>query len=321
LSRGRRAEEEARKDQLNVAEVTLGELTWVNVTGPSLAEMEYLRERFGFHPLALEDCMSRVQLPKVDDYDEDNYLFLVLHFPLFDKEMRLTVASQVAIFVGRDYVVTVHRGDLRPLVKLFEDCRSSEAVRQGVMGQSVGFLLYRVLDGLVDYCFPILRKLIEAVDNLELRILDVRARGLVRELSLTERDLISYRRIVRPQITVLEQMEQTEYPFLKLDPDVYFGDLADHMRRIHAELEDLHEVVDSFYSTHSTLVTHQTNEVIRVLTIVGTVMLAPVLISGLYGMNVPLPMRDSDWALPVLIGISALVSVCMLVFFRFRRWI
>jgi len=312
----------AVQDQnLNVSEVVLGDLTWVNIVGPSLAEMEYLRQRFDFHPLALDDCMSKVQLPKVDDYDEQQYLFLVLHFPLFNREMRLTVPSQVSIFVGRDYVVTVHRGDLRPLVKLFQDCEASEPVRQSLMEQSVGYLLYRILDALVDYCFPILNKVIEAVDNLEMRILDVRARGLVRELSMVERDMISYRRIVRPQITALEQLERHEYPFLKLDPDVYFGDLADHMRHIHAELEDLNAVLDTFYNTHSTLITHHTNEVIRVLTIIGTVMLAPVLISSLYGMNVPLPLDDSRWALLILLGISAVASAGMLAFFRFRRWI
>jgi magnesium transporter len=283
--------------------------------------MEYLRERFNFHPFALDDCMSRVQLPKMDDYDDRHHLFLVLHFPLFDREMHITVPSQVSMFVGQDYVVTVHRGDLRPLVKLFQDCQESEGVRHSLMGQSVGYLLYRVLDALVDYCFPILNKVIEAVDNLEMRILDVRARGLVGELSMVERDIISYRRIVRPQISVLELLERNEYPFLKLDPDVYYGDLADHMRRIRAELEDLKAVLDTFYSTHSTLVLHHTNEVMRVLTIVGTVLLAPVLVSSLYGMNVPLPMEDSPWALVILICISLAVSGGMLALLRFRKWI
>ena len=308
-----------KEEQLNVESLTWGDLTWINIEPPTERETEYLAQIYPFHPLDLEGCLSRVQRPKIDEYKD--YLFLVLHFPLFNREMRLTVPSQVSIFVGRDYVVTVHRGDLRPLVKLFQDCETSEAVCQNLMEQSVGYLLYRILDALVDSCFPILNKVIEAVDNLEMRILDVRARGLVRELSMVERDMISYRRIVRPQIAALEQLERHEYPFLKLDPDVYFGDLADHMRHIHAELEDLNAVLDTFYNTHSTLITHHTNEVIRVLTIIGTVMLAPVLISGLYGMNVPLPLEDSRWALVILLGISAVASAGMLAFFRFRRWI
>lgn len=307
--------------RLNVADVSHQGLTWVNVVGPTLGEMTYLEERFAFHPLALDDCLSRVQLPKVDEYDEPHHLFLVLHFPLFDRQMRITLPSQVSIFVGPDYVVTVHRGDLRPLTKLFQDCQESEVVREAIMGQSVGFLLYRMLDGLVDSCFPILNKVTEAVDNLEVMVSDVRARELVRELSVTQRDIISYRRIVRSQMGVLELLERKEYPFLKLDPDVYFGDLADHMRRISVELENLRDVMDTLYNTHFTLTSHRTNEVIRVLTIIGTVMLAPVIISGLYGMNVPLPLEKSPQAFGILIGISAAVSAVMLVFFRLRRWI
>ena len=309
------------EQRLNIAEVSHQGLTWVNVVGPTLGEMAYLKERFAFHTLALDDCLSRVQLPKVDEYDEPHHLFLVFHFPLFDREMRITLPSQVSIFVGPDYVVTVHRGDLRPMVKLFQDCQESEVVRQGTMGQSVGYLLYHILDGLVDYCFPILNKVTEAVDNLEVRVVDIRARELARELSIAQRDIISYRRIVRPQISVLELLERKEYPFLKLDPDVYFGDLADHMRRISVELENLKDVMDTLYNTHFTLTSHRTNEVVRVLTIIGTIMLAPVIVSGLYGMNVPLPLEKSPQAFGILIAISAAISAVMLIYFRLRRWI
>ena len=307
--------------RLNIAEVSHQGLTWVNVVGPTLGEMTYLEGRFAFHTLALDDCLSRVQLPKVDEYDDPRHLFLVLHFPLFDRQMRITRPSQVSIFVGPDYVVTVHRGDLRPLTKLFQDCQESEVIRQGTMGQSVGYLLYRILDGLVDYCFPILNKVMEAVDKLEVQVYDVRAPELIRELSVAERDIISYRRIVRPQISVLELLERKEYPFLRLDPDVYFGDLADHMRRISVELENLKDVMDTLYNTHFTLTSHRTNEVVRVLTIIGTIMLAPVIVSGLYGMNVSLPLGNSAQAFGILLGISAAISAVMLVFFRLRRWI
>ena len=307
--------------RLNIAEVSHQGLTWVNVVGPTLGEMTYLEGRFAFHTLALDDCLSRVQLPKVDEYDDPHHLFLVLHFPLFDRQMRITRPSQVSIFVGPDYVVTVHRGDLRPLTKLFQDCQESEVVRQGTMGQSVGYLLYRILDGLVDYCFPILNKVMEAMDKLEVQVYDVRAPELIRELSVAERDIISYRRIVRPQISVLELLERKEYPFLRLDPDVYFGDLADHMRRISVELENLKDVMDTLYNTHFTLTSHRTNEVVRVLTIIGTIMLAPVIVSGLYGMNVSLPLGNSAQAFGILLGISAAISAVMLVFFRLRRWI
>ncbi|MCE2463537.1 MAG: magnesium transporter CorA family protein [Dehalococcoidia bacterium] len=309
---------EQAQQELNIKKIACGSVSWLDVEMPTLAEMEYLRTTFDFHTLALDDCLSRVQLPKMDDYDD--YLFLVLHFPLFNQEARLTVPSQVSIFVSGDYLVTVHRGDLRPLMKLFADCEASEPVRKNVMGHSSGYLLYQVLDGLVDYCFPSLNKVIERVDDLEVRVFDMAAKDLARELLVTKRDILAYRRIVRPQIEVLELLEKKEYPFLKVDPDVYFGDLADHMRRISVELEDLKEVIQGLHDTHVSLTTDRTNEVIRTLTIIATIMLPLSVLSGLYGMNVSLPFDSSPYAFLVVLGVMAIVAGGMLLFFRSRRW-
>ena len=309
---------EHAQQQLNIKKIAHGPISWLDVEMPTLAEMEYLRRTFDFHTLALDDCLSRVQLPKMDDYDD--YLFLVLHFPLFNRDAGLTVPSQVSIFVSGDYLVTVHRGDLRPLMKLFADCAASEPVRKTVMGHSSGYLLYRILDGLVDYCFPSLNKIIETVDGLEVRIFDMAAKELARELLVTKRDILAYRRIVRPQIEVLELLEKKEYPFLKVDPDVYFGDLADHVRRISVELEDLKEVIQGLHDTHVSLTTDRTNEVIRTLTIIATIMLPLSVLSGLYGMNVGLPLDGSPYAFLVVLAVMAIVAGGMLLLFRSRRW-
>jgi len=294
-------------------------ITWVNIDRPTLAEMQYLRERYPFHPLELEDCLSRLQLPKLDE--SADYIFLVLHFPRFDPRARMSHPSQVSIFVGPDYVVTVHQGDLRPLVKLFQDCQDSEEVRAQVMGPTSGHLLYRILDGLVDYCFPILNKVIANVEAIEDRVLDERARELVREITIQRRDIISLRRIIRPQIGVLEALEQRPIPFLKAKLDVYFSDLADHFRRIWNELEEMKEVVDALSDSHSTLTSHHTNEVMRILTIIATIMLPLTVITGIYGMNIGLPLEHSPLAFAVILGVMAVISLVMLGYFRARRWL
>ena len=144
-----------------------------------------------------------------------------------------------------------------------------------------------------DHCSPILNKRIEAVDNLEVMVFNVAAKEPARELSVITRDLLAYRRIVRPQIEALELLERKEYPFLKVDPDVYFGDLGNHIRRTSVELEDLKEVAESLNDTHVSLTSHRTNEVIRTLSIIATIMLPLSVLSGLFGMNVSLPDDDS----------------------------
>jgi len=306
------------RPHLEIEEVVWKGLHWLNISRPSRAEMEYLRERYGFHPLDLDDCLSRVQLPKVDEYPD--YLFLVLHFPVFNREARITRPSQVSIFVGADYVITVHRGELKPLVKLFQDAQRSEAVRDELMSRSSGFLLYRILDVLVDYCFPILNKLIEQVDDLEERALEPTTRT-IRELAVIRRDIIAYRRIIHPQIGVMEALETKEYPYLKVDPDVYFGDLADHTRRIWEELEELREVTEGLHETIFTLSTQFFNDVMRILTVLFTAHLPVAVVGTLYGMNVALPLQENPFAFWwILLASGALSGVLFLYFWR-RGWL
>ena len=304
---------------LNVEVVEHNGLTWYDLQQPTLAEMEYLAEHFPFHPLDLDDCRSRVQLPKLDDYP--NYIFLVLHFPLFDERMRFTWPSQVALFAGASYVVTVRGGDLRPLTKLFQDCQQSEEIRREAMDYGSGLLLYRILDALVDYCFPILNKLIAQVDSLEVRVLDRGSPGLLRELAFVRRDILSYHRVVRPQILVLESLEGKEYTFLKLNLDVYFGDLADHMRRLSSELEDLKEVVEGLHDTHTSVTSQRTNQAIRVLTLFASFLLPMTVVTGFYGKNVQLPGAGSPWLYAPILGGMLVLPAGVLFFFWKRDWL
>ena len=173
----------------------------------------------------------------------------------------------------------------------------------------------------MDYCFPILNKIIENVDGIEERVFDEKAREMSREISLVRRDVIAYRRIMRHQTDALEALEKKEFPFLKVNPDVYFGDLVDHTRRIWVELEEIKEVLEGLSDAYSSLTSHQTNEVIRTLTIITTIMLPLSVVASLYGMNVPLPLADSPLAFLGVLGFMGVISGAMLILFRMRRWI
>lgn len=309
---------------LNIRKVAHGHITWLDVVEPGLAELEYLRQTYNFHQLALEDCLSQVELPKLDNYDD--YLFLVLQFPQFRQETRLTKPVQVNFFVSGDYLVTVHSGELQPLFKLFSDCEVDDRVCGTIFGHDSGHLLYRVLSDLVGYMFPALTRLIQSVDKLEAGIFEGGNAGtLSKELALARRDILSYRRIVRPQIGVMELLESAAYPFLRIEPDVYFGNLADSMRRIRVELDDLLDMIVGLNDTHLSLTSQHTTEVIRILTVVFTVTLPLSLIASLYGMNVRLPLASSQEASSpetfwIVMGIIGLTTGAMLAYLRLRRW-
>ena len=306
----------------NVDLVAYGKLTWTYIEKPANREVEYLAQHFGFHPLNLDDVVSRVQRPKIDEYDD--HLFIVLHFPVFDKENRVTTPSEVDIFIGENYLVTVHKsGDLRPLAKFFKECQIDEETRKNYMGRSSSYLLYHMLDRLVNYCFPILNKTIDNIDKVEDLIFSRAVPETVREMSLIRRDLISFRRVIRPQVAVVEALEGEEYPFFKEEQEVYFGDIADHIRKIWDGLEDCKEVVDGLAETSNWLTSHRIQEIMRVLTIVMALLAPPTLLASIYGMNIALPggREASPLPLAVLLFIMLGIALAMLFFFRRRRWL
>lgn len=307
----------------DISSIAAGKLSWFYVEKPSASEVESLAEHFHFHPLNIDDVLSRAQRPKIDEYDD--HLFIVLHFPVFDKENRITRPSEVDIFVGENYVVTVHcNGDLKPLAKFFRECQINEESRTTYLGRSSGFLLYHILDRLVNYCFPILNKVTDNVDDIEEVIFAKPVPQTVRQISLIRRDLVSFRRVIRPQISVIETLESEEYPFFKEEQEIYFGDIADHVRKIWDGLEDAKEVVEGLAETSNWLTSHRIQEVMQVLTIIMATLAPLTLLSGIYGMNVPLPggvESGSLRPLGILFSIMALMGGAMFAYLRRRRWI
>ena len=308
---------------LNISSITEGKLTWIYIEKPTAREVDYLSQHFDFHPLNLDDILSRIQRPKIDEYDD--HLFIVLHFPVFNKQNRVTTPSEVDIFIGENYIVTAHcSADLKPLAKFFKECQIDKEMRKTYLGRGSGFLLYHILDRLVNYCFPILNKVTENIDNIEDLIFTKAIPETVHRISLIRRDLVSFRRVVHPQIAVIETLEREEYPFLKEEQEIYFGDVADHVRRIWDGLEDCKEVVDGLAETSNWLTSNRIQETMRVLTIVMAVIAPATLIASIRGMNIALPGGgESGSLLPlgILFSIMAIVGVGMFAYFRHRGWI
>lgn len=312
---GLRAEER----KLNLQTVRHGKITWVNIERPTKDEIEWLRQNYPFHPLHLDDCLSKIQRPKIDEHEE--YLFIVLHFPVFNKMARVTVASEVDIFVGPDYFVTVHAGDIKPLRRMFQESLGSPTVRQELMGKSTGYLLYRVVDRLVDYCFPILNKIDANIEAVEDTIFEEDVRQTVRDISMIRRDIINFRRIIKPQIPVIASLEHKEMPFLQEDLEAYFGDISDHVAKIWDILEDYKEVVEGLADTNDSLTSYRLNEVMKILTTISVIILPMTLVSGIYGMNIQLPFMEHPMAFLMVVGFMVVMAVGMLFYFRKKGWV
>lgn len=293
--------------------------TWTNITRATPDDVRELGQRYpNFHPLDLEDILSRIERPKLDEYED--YLFLVMQFPLWDPVQRVSRPSEVDLFIGSGFLVTIHDGSLRALSRLFEQCRDDEKTRDQFLGRGASRVFYAVIDRLIDDIFPMLYKIDANIRRLEETIFMGNEREVIRELAYVRRDVLAMRRIMHPQIEIISNLERIERPYIHGELDVYFGDILDHLRKAEDMVTDYGEVVTGLVDTTNTVATMETNEIIRILTIISVIIMPLEVIVGFFGMNVALPLQDYDFAVGLIMGGMVAVSLFLLFYFKRRRW-
>jgi magnesium transporter len=303
------------------AELSAAGLTWIHLDEPNLDAVQGLAERFGWHPLDVEDVLSKRQRPKVDDYADEGYLFAVLHFPAYDRTIQRLNAVELDAFVGPDYLVTLPGVDLKPVSRLFSRCEEDEAYREQLFSKGSGRLLYEVLDDLFDYCFPILDKIGHKLDSLEDDVFEGRSDEVVRDISNVKQEIISYRKIIKPERSTLRLLERHVKRFLPEELELYFDDIVDATERIWDLLDNYKEVVEALEDTNEAVINHRQNDILRILTVFSVVLLPLTLITGFFGMNVDFPGFDTAWAFWTIFGLMAAALIGMLAFFRLKRWL
>ena len=328
---GRRGELiEAGPDQAEqaprVEQIQAEGLRWVNIERPGAAERSWLEEHFAFHALDLEDVVSRNQRPKIDQYED--YLFIVLHFPVFDPAAGRLNAGELDLFVGPGFLLTLPNQPLQPVEYLFERCRAKEELREQLFSRGAGYLLYRIVDDSFDYCFPMLRKIGNKLDALEDEIFEGHSEAIVRDISNVKQEIINFRKVIRPQRPVLRDLEKVKGRYLAedLDLEIYFDDIVDAHERIWDMLENYKEVVVALEETNESVLAHHFNDVLRILTVLSIVFLPATLIASIWGMNVGLPgggdpVSASNTVFWIVIGTMVTFLGGMLYFFRRRGWL
>jgi len=289
-------------------------LRWVNVLRPGRHELAWLREHYDFHALDYEDVLSRNQRPKVDAYDD--YLFVVLHFPDYDKTIGRLNAAEVDVFVGPDYVITIPNRPLRTIEYLFSRVEQREDERDRHFGKGTGYLLYRIIDECVDASFPMLRKIGNKLEQLEEDIFEGRSKEIVRDISNVKQEIINFRRVVRPQRTALKDLNVARR-YLVEDVELYFDDINDANERIWDMLENFKEVSEALEGSNESVLAHAQSDSLKVLTAITVIVLPLTLIASVWGMNVKVPGEAQSHPFFILVGV--MVGLLGLMVWWFRR--
>lgn len=341
---------------MNIQTVTLNNISFVNVTKPGELDIKYVKNNFGFSPLHLEDYINKTQVPKIETMKD--YTLVVLDFPLFpqdgpqatpktdektqkstietiltplpsmslpsfggDKKRRI-LASQIDIFIGKDYVVVMHDGVLTLINDIFASCQRTLHSRKEFMGEGPVFLAYRIIDGLVDTCFPVMNDIAATIDKIDKDLEDNPSPNTLEQISVTRRNIVVFQTMIKPILPIFRQVEEGIYKQLNGSMQQFWGNVVDHLQKIWDRLEDSRELVEGISESNESLINSRTNEIIKVLTIFSAVMLPLNLIASIYGMNIhDLPfVEDTIPTFWVLIGFMVLLASVMLFTFKSRRW-
>ena len=303
--------------------------SWVDIQNPDRTEIERLGQMYNFNTLNLDDSISKIQLAKIDNYDDHS--FIILHFPPMALKRGLSRFNQLAIFIGRDYLVTIHYGELKPLVEMFNHCQENTQYRNDLLGNTPGFLLYKIIDVLVDDLLHMLRRIVANLDEIEDDVFDEN-KSTPQKISILRREITILRRIVHPLRRIVLETSKNTQRFSNPEDDLvlHFDDVIDHIDKVAETLDEAKETMEIYKDTDFMLSTEKSNKILGVLTIIFTLTIPPSVIAAIYGMNVNIPggIETGSWTFLgpyttfiIVLIISAAPAVSMFLYFYKRKWL
>ena len=292
------------------------ESVWVDLEAATEEEAQILSTVFGFHPLAVEDCIAESHLPKLDDFGD--YLFLVLHGARRGEIQGDFTTVEQNFFLGKRYLVSYHQQLSRSINRTKERCLKNSLS----MSRGMEFLLYEILDGTVDNYFPILDDFDEVLNELEHEVVHNPSKDVLNRILSLKRDGLYLRRVTAPQREILNRLSRDPFAVINKRSAIYFRDVYDHLVRISDLADSYKDVTTGLLEAYLSMVSNRLNEIVKVLTVFTAIMMPLTVITGIYGMNFKyLPELDWKYGYHLTIGIMTAVVIGMLTFLRKKKWI
>jgi magnesium transporter len=290
---------------------------WIDLEDPTVKESTILEDPFHFHPLAIEDCLSEVHHPKVDDYE--TYIFGIVHGIRFDTPTDQFITRELDIFLGPNYLVTHHNGPMRSITAIRDQCAKGLQV---AMPRGPDFLLHQILDQLFDHYFPSLDSIEDKIQLIQVEVFENPSQETLDRIFSLKRDVMHLRRICTPQREIVHRLSRGDFPVIGQKAGLYFRDIYDNLYRIVDASYQYNDMVQSTLDAYLSSVNNRLNETMKRLTVVGALLAPLTVITGLYGMNFDF-MPELHWrygylwALVLMLG----VSLGLITWFKKKQWI
>lgn len=299
--------------------IKIGTLRWHHILNPTEENLAYLSDNFHFHPLDIEDCRSDYnQRPKIDIYDD--YYFMILHFPHFDKNNRLLRIREVKIFWGEEYVITIGKSHW-VVTEMFKEFKEKEERKEEIEVGTSDSLLYLILERLMKETLKIIKRVGDDVETSNRDLFNIRAEKIIEKISITRKNIILLNTIFKPQLPLFGKFESGAIEGYAENMEDYWGNILDYYKNMWDLTEDYEELIEGLSQTFDSLQANRTNEIIKILTLISSILLPLTFITGLYGMNINLPLQNDPKSFLIVIGAMVLIAIAMFTYFKTRKWL
>jgi len=300
-----------------------GQMMWINVVNAGSKEIQYLKRKFKFNELDLTDSYKQnfAQRPKF--HVRNGYCFLVLQFPFFNKKTRTIEPKEIDFFIGWDYIVTIHDNSLSPLVELFNVCDNDYFCRNQYFSGQSGFLIYEIISRLQQYCYPIFDHISLDIKNIESNIFHGNERRMVNEILFVKRNILNFRKIMQAHGSAINKLTGERADFVNIDDyKENFHHAIERTKEIWEVLSNQKEMLDALEATNTSLVSFKLNNIMRTLTMFSVIIFPLTLFATLFAMDTKggMPFVDSPFGFWIVIGIMAIITLIMLLFFKKEKW-
>lgn len=315
-----------KKDRMQV--IHHKNITWTDIKNPNRAVIGELAQKYPFHPLHLEDCISKWQFPKIEQSDEDNYLFLLFRFPRYIATESRIIINQLYFFLGKEYLVTIHEDGTDTISNIFNECRENSKQRQAYFDDSSAHLLNIIIDRLTNELSPLVQVILKEVDEAEDIVFDDKVSGVIKVGQL-RRKIISLRRVIGPLRVLLSDLEDRIKKFTTTNLSIFFENNIHRVDKAWETLEEAREIVEIYKDADFTISTEKTSRILAILTIIFTLSIPATVVGTFYGMNILLPggIESGNWmfwgnytTLLIILMVATIPALLMFWYFRKRGW-
>jgi len=300
-------------------EIKSEKMRWIHFKEPDADDVLKIQKKYNLHPLVIEEFSTPTLRPKATEYG--NCLYLAVHIPLFDTDTKTTYPGELDIVICEDTLITSFDNDIYQLTEFFDSLKSDKKKRQIYMNQSPGALLRYILEMLLESCFPKLDHISRKLDHIENEIFAGHEKEMVFEISVVKRDILNFRRTMKPQKTVFESLAFKDYSFIESSLKAYYQDLVGTNIRIWNTLESAKETVESLEDTNNSLLSNKLDLTMKVLTIFSAVMLPMTVYSNILAMSADIPFGNNPHAFWIHLSIMVFISFLTISIFKAKKWL